>query len=119
MTCSEAIMKADELKANVYSDEQKMRWLSELDGKIIREVLEKDTEVCYSCPEDENRELIVGLPYCDIYVLYLCAMIDFSNRETAAYENSMIMFNSSYDVFAKNYIRNNMPKSGGTFKNFI
>ncbi len=119
MTVNEAIMQADELRPNVFGDDIKTEWLSELDGKIAQEVYKYKDVPVYEHTKDGDTELLVVHPHSDIYSLYLVAMIDFYNQDIAGYQNAMSMFNNKYDIFAKWYIRNNIPKSSGGFKNVI
>ena len=119
MTINEAILYADQTKPNAYSEQQKTRWLAELDGKIEREVFKTKELAEYTYPQDAETELLVKFPHSDIYPLYISAMIDFHNREFGEYNNSILMFNQAYDVFAKWYIRNNIPKHSGGFTNII
>lgn len=116
MTINEVIMRVDELRPNAYGDEAKTAWLSELDGKLCREVLGREA-VSYSFPENQNDTLLVEAPYDNMYEHYLYAMIDYSNREIQAYMNSMTFFNQAYSEFRKAYIRENMPESAGEIKN--
>ena len=119
MTVNEAIMAADELRPNSFDENVKTRWLSELDGKISLEIHKADKAVKYECSADENTTLLVPEPHSSMYPLYLVAMIDFYNKDTESYENTLLMFNSEYDIFAKRYQRNNMPPDPGGFKNFL
>lgn len=119
MTINEAIMAADELRPNTFSENMKCEWLSELDGKVALEVKKSEEVPRYEYPNDGDGELMVAYPHSDIYPLYLAAMIDFYNQDIAGYQNVMNMFNNRYDIFAKWYQRNNMPKSYGGFKNLF
>ena len=117
MTINEVIAFVDEMKPNTFTDENKTYWLSELDGKITREVLKRNDAVKYSWPKDGEKTLLVSHPHDDIYSMYLFAMIDFANGDYEEYENAMNMFNQKYDIYARDYIRNNVPLSPGGFKN--
>lgn len=119
MTINEAIMAADELRPNVFEEDMKTEWLSELDGKIALEIYKSGNVPRYEYPSNSETELMVAHPHSDIYPLYLVAMIDFYNQDIAGYQNAMSMFNNKYDIFAKWYIRNNVPKSSGGFKNLF
>lgn len=119
MTVNEAIAAADEMRPNTFEENKKAEWLSRLDGKIALEVHQEKTVPCYEYSKDGNRELTVGEPHCEIYPLYLAAMIDFYNQDIESYENTMALFNAEYDIYAKWYIRNNMPKSQSGFKNLF
>lgn len=104
MKVLEAIERADALRPNPFSAEEKLRWLSELDGKIAGEILDINSEFDY-INANEETELLVKLPYTDIYLFYLCAMIDFFSRDYGEYNNSMLMVNSIMEALAKAVIR--------------
>lgn len=109
MTVNEAILRADELRPNPFGEEQKTKWLSELDGKIAKEILNENFTP-YEISDGGERELMAEEAYCDLYLFYLCAMIDFFSRDYGEYNNSVAMFNSAYSSYAK------AVKSGGNLK---
>ena len=100
MKAMEVIERVDLLEPNDYSPEQKLHWLSTLDGKIFRELIETHEDAAI----DElpvyvsgGEELLVGAPYGeDVYYYYLQAMIAAENSETQRYNKRMTMFNSAY-----------------------
>ena len=132
MTPNKAIEIIDNLRPNSYSEEDKLRWINELDGMVRRLVFqwdekylkeieaqyksEKITEEEYNelinktkpyiYPDDMDTELLIPAPYEDVYSLYLEAKIDYHNREYANYNNSAMMFESRYSEYKKDYIRN-------------
>lgn len=110
MTPSKAIEIIDGLKPNVYSDEDKLRWINELDGMVQRLVIQSDEVKQYSYPEDMNKELLIPAPFEHAYTLYLEAKIDYSNREYGNYNNSTMMFESVYSEYKKAYIREHRAK---------
>jgi len=97
------------LHPDTFSDSIKCRWLSELDGKIMRETMNQNDFKAYRFPEDGEKELVVKAPYDNIYELYLIAMSDFFSGELGNYSASAALFEQAYAEFRKNYIRNNMP----------
>jgi hypothetical protein len=123
MTIIEAINKVDELKPNSYTQLDKIRWLSNLDGTIKTEIIDthEDGEdvifTGYSEDGDTAIDLLVPAPYDILYVYWLEAQIDYANGEYSKYSNSMTMFNEAYSAFEKYYNRNHMPK-GKKFKFF-
>jgi len=125
MTVAKAIERADNLRPNPFEYEQKVRWLSELDGKIAKEVLKDTAFKSYDHAKDSERELILDEAYCDIYLFYLTAMIDFFSRDYIEYNNSMLMFNEAYEKFSKAYKRGDIENkkgpvnSGGYYKNIL
>ena len=114
-TINSVIENTAKLHPDTIPDAIKCRWLSELDGKIMRETMQKNEFKPYSFPEDGERELVVGEPYDNIYELYLIAMSDFFSGEMANYSASAILFEQAYSEFRKNYLRSNLPPK----QNFI
>lgn len=111
-TINQAIEQAMQLRPDAITDSIKCRWLSELDGKIMRETMHKDTFEGYTFPKDGDKELLVKSPYDNIYELYIVAMSDFFSGEMASYASSAVLFEAAYSEFRKNYIRSNLPPQG-------
>lgn len=110
MTPNKAIEIIDRLKPNIYTDEDKLRWINELDGMVQRLVMQKDKITQYSYPEDMDRELLIPAPYDDSYTLFLEAKIDYYNREYGNYNNSATMFEAQFSEYKKDYIRHNRAR---------
>lgn len=125
MNIKECIDKVDNLKPNQYSIEDKVGWLSFLDGIIIEEVLKThegydsryDLFSGYS-PDKLTEKLIADAPYDELYVAYLKMKIDEENGETARYNNSAAMYNAYYTMFKKHYNKTHLPKQGNILKIF-
>ena len=115
MNIIEAINRIDSLKPNNYTQEEKIRWLSNLDGIIKREIIDTHEGAEAVTFEGYNEEieldtvLLVPAPYDDIYVKWLEAQIDYANGEYGKYNNSISMYNAAYDAFSKYYNRTHMP----------
>ena len=116
MTPNKAIERANSISPDVYSEESKLQWISELDGMIRRLVLQEEEAEPYKYPADMNKELIVSAPFDGIYELYIMSKVDFHNQEWGKYNNTAQMFHSMFEDYKKAYIRENMPKSSGDFK---
>lgn len=117
MTINKAIETVDRLKPNAYSLEEKMRWLSELDGQISEEILAPLRGGAapfepYDPMEDGDVELIAEGTYADIYIKYLCAQIDYHNGEWNRYNNSAAMYQASWDLYASYMRRQHKPETG-------
>lgn len=108
-TVNSVIAHALRLHPDSIPDSIKCRWLSELDGKIMRETMHSNSFAAYSFPRDADKTLVVQSPYDNIYELYIIAMSDFFSGEIANYAQSAIMFEQAYSEFRKDYIRNNLP----------
>lgn len=123
MNIQECINRVDSVKPNQYSIEDKVRWLSYLDGSIQKEIFDKyeekteteetteeTTEFAGYSPDRMTDNLLVPFPYDELYVAYLKAKIDEENGETARYNNSASTFNGMLQDFQKYYHRTHMPK---------
>lgn len=110
MTPNKAIEIIDRLKPNSYSEEDKLRWINEIDGMVQRLVVQSDEIKKYSYPEDMDKELLIPAPFENVYPLYLEAKIDYQNREYANYNNSATMFEAEYSEYKKAYIREHQAK---------
>lgn len=108
MKISEAIVAVDELKPNVFSENEKERWLRELEGKIYQEIVMTHEGADEVILDDE--ELIAQSPYDDMYIKWLEAKIDYYNREMDQYNNSISMFYSGYVDFRNYWNRTHLPK---------
>lgn len=140
MTTGEIIRKVDELRPNTYTDQLKIGWLSELDGKIHEEIIcthtdiveEKETpwknpldiertevETANNTPpftpyNTLNDELLIPFPYGgDVYIYYLMSQIDFYNAEIAKYNQSITLYNNAYQAYANWYNRTHSPVRKG------
>ena len=123
MTIMDALYRIDELKPNSYSQPEKIKWLSSLDGTIKSEIIdthEGGENVVfngYSEDADLTTVLLVPAPYDDIYLRWLEAQIDYANGEYGKYNNSITLYNTAYAAFSNHYNRTHMP-IGKKFKFF-
>ena len=123
MTIMDALYRIDELKPNSYSQPEKIKWLSSLDGVIKSEIIdthEGGENVAFSGyteDSDLTTVLLVPAPYDDIYLRWLEAQMDYSNGEYGKYNNSLVAYNDAYAMYQKYYNRTHMPK-GTKFKFF-
>ena len=116
MTIMDALYRIDEVKPNSYSQPEKIKWLSSLDGVIKNEIIDthEGGEGVVFNGYDENTnlatELLVKAPYDDIYIRWAEMQIDYSNGEYGKYNNSMEVYNTAYTAYANYYNRTHMPK---------
>lgn len=115
MTINEAISATDGLRNNQISEEIKRALLSELDGRIYREVIDPygNDFAGYSMETDSGTTLIVAYPYDGLYVTYLEMEIARINGEMPRYNNAAIVFNEKYSAFKRWYNRTHPKKSAG------
>ena len=107
-TLKEIITLADELNPNAFSNDIKASWVSEAEHTVLSEIhclAPGEIQDLFPYEAHKNDRLTLAPGDDKIYVLYLQAMIDFSNKEYAAYNNDMALFNESLDTYAKWYVR--------------
>lgn len=103
------ISRVDDMEPNLYTPEQKLKWLSILDGKVYEEVIRPCEPRADGFAEYVNgdEELLIPFPYgYDCYYFYLQAMIAAENSETQRYNKRIVMFNNAYTEFINWYNRN-------------
>lgn len=116
MKIREAIDKANNAKPNQIDEDLMVRWLYQLDSDIKENIIDihnyndGEEEIIFGDYTDDQQELIVPMPYDEVYVDYLKMQIDKANDETARYNNSAIFFNDSYTRFSKFWNKHHMPK---------
>ena len=116
MTLQEALDMADQLKPNMMLESIKIRFISEIEGKIHKEILMKhehddEDETCPTYDSDTSRdtELLVPAPYDMVYVYWLLAQIDHMNMEMDKYNNDRALFENAYREFNDYWTREHMP----------
>jgi hypothetical protein len=110
-----AINHIDAVKPNGYSQAEKIRWLSTLDGTIKAEIVDthEGAEGVEFKEYNDNTPLthvlLIPHPYDDVYIKWLEAQIDYANGEYGKYNNSITMFNAAYSSLEKYYNRTHKP----------
>lgn len=123
MTIFEAISRIDAVKPNSYSQQEKVNWLSTLDGIIMTEIIDTHegsknvTFNGYDANTALTTKLLVPAPYDEVYLFWLESKIDYWNGELGKYNNSVLMYNTAYNAYEKFYNRTHMP-IGKKFKLF-
>ena len=108
ITAGEVIAVVDGLKPNAYGIEDKIRWLDDINGQIMKRV----HKLQYKAVTGQTDELYVSVPFDSIYRYYLFAMIDFHNEETELYVNDWAMFQSTLKEYENQFTE------GGQIKNY-
>lgn len=115
MTIIEAIRKIDELKPNTYTQEEKVKWLSDLDTLIKRNVIDTHEGshlyffTGYNADTPVDTKLLAH-GFDELYLLWLESEIDYHNGEFTRYNNVIIRYNDVFKTFENDYNRRHMPK---------
>ena len=112
MTVNEAIQRADALRMNTVSDEQKAAWVMDLDGQLA-EMFGVSPPV-NRWPE-ENRVLLMPAPHEEIYQLYLICKIDYYNQEMKLYANDIEVYHAALNEAQAWYRRWHRPVQAGNW----
>ena len=116
MTIKKIIERVDRSKPNAFSEEDKLRWVSELDGLLGLEVMLMDIvevqQLAYSYPEDLDTVPLVKFPHDGIYDHWLYAKIDYENGEYDKYYNSMEQYNALRESFVNWFVSTYEPAQG-------
>lgn len=115
MTINEAIAALDADRQNTFSRQEKIAWLSRLDGRVWEEIFATHRDqpapfAGYSPETDPDRVLLVNAPWDEIYLRYMQAQMDSANGEIARYENSAALFQGAFEAFRNHYNRTHAPK---------
>ena len=104
MTVAKLLEHIDAIKHNQISEDVKIGWIRSLEGRVLCEIFKKDPENL-ALPLSEEDELVIPEPYCEVYVLYLSAMIEFSAGNYTGYGVVMGQFENALARYARRVIR--------------
>ena len=98
MTVREVIEAADRRKPNLYSREEKLRWLEEAEG-MVWGALEAFHAVRGSFEGFDleawpDKQLMLPKPYTGLYYLWLEGSISYADQDFTLYNNAMSRFNA-------------------------
>ncbi|MGN0526244.1 MAG: hypothetical protein ACI4IF_02310 [Acutalibacteraceae bacterium] len=138
MNIKDTINRADKLLNNSYSEKQKIDWLAELDGRILKEVYVnhetlcdfvetqwiqylidkfiplyesagKDIATIEELSDTAEDELLLPMQYQDIYVYYLLYKYTFHGGERERAEYYAMEYNGLYEQFTRWVTRTYKP----------
>ena len=109
MKIQDAIEQATALRDTDVSNDQMVKWLSDLDGQLCEDVFSQygetpeDWETVWpygSYSTDKNKELLVGAPWDGMYVDFLVMRIDLQHADYERYNNDATLFGSRRQAWA-------------------
>ena len=119
MKIIEAISRLDNLNFNTYTQDDKVQWLSKLDGMVKKQIIdthkgaEKVSFNGYTVDTPTDTVLLVPAPYDEIYLQWLDAQIYYHNGEYDKYNNAIILFNTAFQSYHQYYNSIHKPVSIG------
>ena len=107
LTAGRMLGRVDALLPNQYSREEKMRWLAEAEGFVLREV----RQLAGALPEvTEDYVLTAEAPYDQMYRYYVEAQIHYANGELERYNNAMALWNNGLMTLRDYWCREHLPR---------
>lgn len=112
VTINTAIVHADTLRPNSIPADSKYMWINELEGKVADFMGEEYVPASTG----SSKELLMPFPGDNIYELYLIAMYDIYNQDSALYQADFALFNTAFDEAKSLFRRNNQPTDKQMFE---
>ena len=107
LTAGQLLGRVDALLPNQYSRAEKMQWLAQAEGFVLREVRQAEGAL----PEvTEGYVLTAEPPYDELYRHYVEAQIHYANGETARYNNAVSLWNNGFLTYRDYCCRREMPE---------
>lgn len=119
MTINSIIAQFDSLMPNVFSEDLKRQWLSEVDYFILnmRDYYVLSDEEQLISDEWEpyidavgTTELLLGIPYTDIYIHYMSSKVDYNQMDIQKHNNSLAMYQKVYNEYSNKFNRSHTAK---------
>ena len=115
MTINEAINALDAGKNNTFSRQDKLGWLSRVDGMIYQELHKthdgSQTRFSgYTDQTDPNLPLLVPAPWDEIYLHYMQAQMDYLSGDMTRYANAAALYNAGFAAYRNYFNRTHCPK---------
>ena len=107
LTAGRMLGRVDALLPNQYSREEKMRWLAEAEGFVLREVCRVTGKLAEL---EDGSALSVEAPYDELYRHYVEAQIHYANGETARYNNAAAQWNNAFLTYKDYCCRSAAPR---------
>lgn len=107
LTAGQLLGRVDALLPNQYSRAEKMQWLAQAEGFVLREVRQAEGAL----PEvTEGYILTAEPPYDELYRHYVEAQIHYANGETARYNNAAAQWNNAFLTYKDYCCRSAAPR---------
>lgn len=107
MTVKRAIELADGLRPNMIEEGRKAAWVMEFEMRLRREQGEEYSPMSY--PENGEEELLAKDGFEEMYILWLCAQIDFAMKEYDGWNASAAGLNALIGDFKRQRLRDELP----------
>ena len=109
ITAGQVLEQVDALVPNQYTRAEKLRWLAQAEGFVLREVRQAEGAL----PEvTEGYVLTAEAPYDELYRHYVEAQIHYCNGEMARYNSAAANWNNGLLTYRDYVCRTTAPERG-------
>lgn len=107
VTVGQVLAQVDGLLPNGYTREEKLRWLQQAEGIIIREVLQPVARQVLPVPAEleDSTVLAAKSPYDGLYELYVQAQIHYVDGDMARCSNALALWNRGVEAMQAAQLR--------------
>lgn len=125
MTVAEVLERIDRERPGESTEEEKLRWLSQVDGQWYREMVlthegaEETTFAPYTTDGDKSAALLIAPPYDEVYLHFLYMQIDQRLGEIDRYNNDAALYNQGMLEARQAYNREHMPLQRHSLRNYM
>ena len=109
ITPAQVLEQVDALVPNQYSRAEKLRWLAQAEGFVLREICRVTGALP---PLEEEAPLTVESPYDELYRHYVEAQIHYCNGEMNRYNSAAASWNNGLLAYRDHMCRTSSPQQG-------
>lgn len=103
----EILERVDALLPNGYTEAEKLRWLGQAEGFVLREIAGENGAL----PEMTKETVLTAeTPYDEMYRYYVEAQVHYANGETGRYNNAVSLWNNGFLTYRDYCCRREMPE---------
>ena len=107
ITAGQVLEQVDALVPNQYNHSEKLRWLAQAEGFVLREVCRVTGKLAEL---EDGSALSVEAPYDELYRHYVEAQIHYANGEMARYNNAAAQWNNAFLTYKDYRCRRERPQ---------
>ena len=112
MTVKDILDYVDEVKQNTFSRKTKLIWLNELEYRVQTDVMLLSAEGVQTIHDDDTHQLLVPVPWSEIYYDYLFMKLSEHLEESSEQNNRAATFNKAFTRFMRWWADTYNPSNG-------
>lgn len=112
ITVGDVLDYVDEIKRNTFGRRVKLVWLNEIEYRIQSDVMMIEAESIVTVPDDDEHELLVPVPWHELYYDYLFMKLSEQLEESSEQNNRAATFEKAMARFMRWWADNYTPADG-------